>query len=131
MALALSFWTVYSLGGSVEAIALVMLAAIIVRNVAFELMVRSIVGGGRDILKSYGVGVLCGLGTAALFYAVIAPLRGLGLSLPLLFITELLLGGRALGVAIFLGPPNQLKSLALRAVPAVTGRLRRVTGKGS
>lgn len=131
VALALSFWTVYSLGGSVEAIALVMLAAIVVRNMAFELMVRSIVGGGRDILKSYGVGLLCGLGTAALFYAAIVPLRGLGLSLPLLFTTELLLGGLALGVAIFLGPPNELKSLALRAVAAMTDRLRRVTGEES
>ncbi|GGO41709.1 lipopolysaccharide biosynthesis protein [Deinococcus humi] len=127
--LALAFWTVFSLGGSVAAIAGVLLGGTILRNLGLELLTRSIVGSGREILQSYGVGLLSGLGTAAAFYVVVVPLRSLGTPLPALFLTELLVGAVALMVAIHLGPPNELKSMALRAVPALSSRFRRVTGQ--
>ncbi len=126
--LALAFWTVYSMGGSVAAIAGVLLGGTVLRNLGFELLTRSIVGSGREILQSYGVGLLSGLGTAAAFYIVVVPLRSLGTPLPALFLIELVLGAAALLVAIFLGPPNELKHMVLRAVPAVTSRFRRLTG---
>ncbi|CAM3951730.1 lipopolysaccharide biosynthesis protein [Deinococcus frigens] len=128
--LALAFWTAYSLGGSITAIATVLLGGTVLRNFALELLARSIVGSGREILQSYGVGLLCGLGTAVAFYIVVIPLRSLGTPLPLLFLAELVVGAIALSAAIFLGPPNELKTLAQRAVPAVTSRLRRVAGRG-
>lgn len=127
--LALAFWTVYSLGGSVAAIAGVLLGGTVLRNLGLELLARSIVGSGREILQSYGVGLLSGLGTAAAFYVVVTPLRSLGTPLPALFLIELMVGAAALAAAIFLGPPNELKTMALRAVPAVTNRLRRAAGQ--
>ncbi|MDV6375368.1 lipopolysaccharide biosynthesis protein [Deinococcus arenicola] len=124
VALALAFWMVYRLGGSVTAIAFVLLGGTVVRNVALELLVRFIVKSGREIVQAYAIGALSGLGTAALFFVVVVPLRGLGTPLPVLFLVELLVGAVALAAAIFLGPPNELKSVAQKAVPAVTRRLR-------
>ncbi|WP_034389017.1 lipopolysaccharide biosynthesis protein [Deinococcus sp. YIM 77859] len=128
LGLLLAFWTTYRLGGSVVAIALTLLAATILRNVAFALLARSIVGGGRAILRAYGTGLLCLLGSAAVSFAVVQPLRHLGTPLAVLFTAELLLGAVVLAAAVFLAPPNELQTIARRILPRLSSRWRGVLG---
>lgn len=128
VALLLAFWLVSQTGGSVVVIALVLLAAVFLRNLALGVLVRSIVGGGRLMLRAYAVGLVCGLGSAAVSYAVVQPLRTLGTHLAALFVVELLLGAALLGAAVLLAPPNELQAMVRRVVPALSSRWRGVLG---
>lgn len=122
--LASALWLVYRSGGSIEHIAMVVVAAAMLRSVAFAGVARQIIGGsGRQIAKSYGLGLLFGVGSAAVTAAVVFSLRALNTPLPVLFISELLLGAAVLGGVVLLGPPTELQSMARAVLSRIQGRL--------
>jgi len=114
--------TTYRMGGNIEAFAAVMVGAALCRSLAFALVARNIInGGGRDLAASYGLGLACGLGAAALTALVVVPLRAV-LPLPALFLLEMLLGGVMLICVVLLGPPSELKTMARKSLSRLRGR---------
>lgn len=129
VALALAFWTTYRLGGQIEQIAMVLVAATLLRSVAFALVARKIIGGGgREIARSYGLGALAFVGSALLTAAVVFSLRALNIPLPILFITELVLGGAVVACVVLFGPPSELQSMARSGLQRLRGRLLKSAG---
>ncbi|MBB5360963.1 oligosaccharide flippase family protein [Deinococcus humi] len=129
VALGLSFWTAYSLGGRVEELAMVLVGASALRSVAFAVVARQIIGGGgRQIALAYGLGGLYFLGSACLTAAVVFPLRSVNLPLPALFIIEMVLGLLVVASAVLLGPPSELQSMARATLQQLRGRLANSAG---
>ncbi|WP_168734783.1 lipopolysaccharide biosynthesis protein [Deinococcus sp. KSM4-11] len=129
VALATAFWTTYRLGGQVEQIAIVLVAASMVRSVAYAFVARQIIGGsGREIALSYGLGGLYFVGSALLTAAVVFTLRAINVPLPLLFVTELLLGAAVLAGVVLLGPPSELQQMARTSLQQLRGRLAGTPG---
>ncbi|MBB5375928.1 O-antigen/teichoic acid export membrane protein [Deinococcus metalli] len=108
-----ALWITYRLGGHVEHLAMVLVAASVCRSAAFAVVARGIIGGsGRQIAQSYGVGALYFMGGALVTAAAVFPLRAMAVPLPVLFILELLLGAAVLAGVVLLGPPSELKDMA-------------------
>jgi lipopolysaccharide exporter len=124
VALGLSFWTAYRLGGHVEEIAMVLVGASALRSAAFAVVARHIIGGGgRQIALTYGMGVLSFIGSALFTAAVVFSLRSLNLPLPVLFIVEMALGMLVVASVVLLGPPSELQTMARAAMQRLRGRL--------
>ena len=128
-----AFWLVYHLGYGVIAFAAVLFVTALLRNLVYVFVAHHIIGGGgRLIVRAYGIGLAFGLVIGGVTYAIIRPLRAVGTSSFVLFALELFLGATLLGLAILFGPNTELKSMAhnlLRRLPGRSGRwLSRVSG---
>jgi lipopolysaccharide exporter len=124
--LAAAYWSVYRLGFGVVAFAGVLVVAGALRSAAYAVVARRIIGGGgKEIARTYAVGLACGLAVAAAMFAAVYPLRKTGLSPFVLFGIEGVLGATLLLAVLLLGPPNELQNQARTLLRNVLSRTER------
>ncbi|PYE55758.1 lipopolysaccharide biosynthesis protein [Deinococcus yavapaiensis] len=120
-----AFALVFALGGDVLSFAWVLVAASVVRSLAFEWVARRILGDGtRHIIGSYAWGGASGLLMGAVLWMVAAVSRASGVPPFALFALEGAVGGLVLGALVLFGPPNELQHMLRGALRRVPARLR-------
>ncbi|UQN09697.1 lipopolysaccharide biosynthesis protein [Deinococcus sp. QL22] len=124
--LAAAYWMAYRLGWGILGFASVLTVAGAIRSAAYAVVARRIIGGGgKEIVRAYTVGLVYGLGMAAVMFMVIYPLRQFGLSPFVLLGIEVLLSGALLVALLLLGPTNELQNQVrtlIRNIISRTGR---------
>jgi lipopolysaccharide exporter len=113
--LTLAFFVAHWLQQGLVGFAVALTVVSVLRCLAYAVVVGRITGGGdAESLRAYIKGILSGLVVAAPLYVVTVLMRQAHVPLPLLFATELLLGGGLLLAALLFGPQtevqNQLRS---------------------
>ena len=125
--LLLAFFAAHMLGYGLVGFAGALLLVSVLRCLAYAVVVGNITGGGlRESTQAYTVGVLSGLAVAAPLLLVTTLMRQAHAPLPLLFISELLLGGGLLLAVLLFGPQTEVQGmLRRRARSLLGGRLGR------
>ena len=125
--LLLAFFAAHLLGYGLLGFAGALLLVSMLRCLAYAVVVGNITGGGlRESMQAYVVGILSGLTVAAPLLLVTVLMRQAHAALPLLFVSELLLGGGLLLALLLFGPQTEVRGmLRRRAGPLLGGRLRR------
>ena len=125
--LLLAFSAAHLLGYGLVGFAGALLLVSVLRCLAYAVVVGNITGGGlRESLRAYAVGMLSGLAVAAPLLLVTVLMRQAHVALPLLFVSELLLGGGLLLSLLLFGPQTELQGmLRRRARSLLGGRLGR------
>ena len=123
VALATAYFGVYRLGGGILGFAGVLVVAGAIRSGVYAVLASRIIGGGgAQILRAYVVGLLCAATLGAALFAVVYPLRLLGIHPFGIFVAELLMGGVLMLLMILFGPANEVQE---RARPLLGKLLRR------
>lgn len=125
--LLLAFSAAHLLGYGLVGFAGALLLVSVLRCLAYAVVVGNITGGGlRESMRAYAVGILSGLAVAAPLLLVTVLMRQAHVALPLLFVSELLLGGGLLLSLLLFGPQTELQGmLRRRARSLLGGRLGR------
>ena len=126
-ALLLAFFAAHLRGYGLVGFAGALLLVSVFRCLAYAVVVGNITGGGlRESMRAYAVGILSSLAVAAPLLLVTVLMRQAHVALPLLFVSELLLGGGLLLSLLLFGPQTKLQGmLRRRARSLLGGRLGR------
>jgi lipopolysaccharide exporter len=122
--LTLAFLASHFLVGNLIGFAVVLALVSILRCLAYAVVVGRIIGGGMGIsLRPYLTGMISGLAVAVPLWLATVLLRP-HLPLPLMLISELLLGGGLMAAVLLFGPETELQDIVKRRLRPVLQRFQ-------